>query len=106
MPDHSSQRGLILYAIWMTALTAILLWSAYLVRNVLLLLYISALLAIGFSPIVRLIERQRLLPVGSRRFPRWLAILVLYVFIIGTLVGIGSMIIPPIADQALSLIHI
>jgi predicted PurR-regulated permease PerM len=103
VPDHSSQRGLILYAIWMTALAGVLLWSAYLVRNVLLLLYISALLAIGFSPIVRLIERQRLLPVGSRRFPRWLAILVLYVFIIGTLVGIGSMIIPPIADQARDL---
>ena len=103
MPEQSSARGLILYAIGMTALAVILLWSAYLIRNVLLLLYISALLAIGFSPIVRLIERQRLLPVGSRRFPRWLAILVLYVFIIGTLVGIGSVIIPPIAEQAREL---
>ena len=43
-----------------------LLWAAYLVRNVLLLIYISGLFAIGFSPIVRLIERQKLLPVGSR----------------------------------------
>lgn len=95
-----AQRSLIRYAIWMVVLAALLLWAAYLVREVLLLLYISGLLAIGFSPIVRLIERQRLLPVGSRRFPRWLAILVLYVFIIGTFVGIGMMIFPPLIDQA------
>ena len=87
----------------MTALTVIILWAAYLVRDVLLLLYISCLLAIGFSPIVRLIERQRLLPVGSKRFPRWMAILILYVFIVGVLIGIGSLIIPPIATQAQEL---
>ena len=40
-----TQRSLIRYAIWMTALTALLLWAAYLVREVLLLLYISGLLA-------------------------------------------------------------
>lgn len=87
----------------MTVLAAIILWAAFLVREVLLLLYISALLAIGFSPIVRLIERQRLLPVGTRRFPRWLAILVLYVFIIGTLIGIGFLIFPPLVEQAQAL---
>ena len=103
MPNHSSPRGLILYGIWMTALAVIMLWAAYLIREVLLVLYISALLAIGFSPIVRLIERQRLLPVGTRRFPRWLAILVLYVFIIGTLVAIGSVILPPLVGQARDL---
>ena len=69
----------------MTALAVILLWAAYLVRDVLLLIYISGLLAIGFSPIVRLIERQKLLPIGTRRFPRWLAILILYLAILGTL---------------------
>src|SRR5690349_8192429 len=98
-----SPRGLIRYAIVMTAVAVVVSYAAYLVRDVLLLLYISALLAIGFSPIVRLIERQRLLPVGSRRFPRWLAILVLYVFIIGALVGIGSIIVPPLVDQAQEL---
>ncbi|MBA3638545.1 MAG: AI-2E family transporter [Acidobacteria bacterium] len=97
------QRSLIRYGIWMTVLTVLLLWAAYLVREVLLLLYISGLLAIGFSPIVRLIERQRLLPVGGKRFPRWSAILVLYVFIIGVFVGIGMMIFPPLIDQAQEL---
>ena len=62
----------------MTALAVIVLWCAFLVRDVLLLIYVSGLLAIGFSPVVRLIERQKVLPIGTRRFPRWLAILVLY----------------------------
>jgi len=87
----------------MVALAAMLLWAAYLVRGVLLLIYVSGLLAIGFSPIVRLIERQRLLPVGSRRFPRWLAILVLYLFLIGTITAIAFLVFPPLIDQAQEL---
>ena len=98
--DRAAQKSLILYAIWMTALVIIGFWLAYLVREVLLVLYASLLFAIGFSPIVRLIERQRLLPVGSRRFPRWLAILVLYVFIISAAAAVISMILPPLTDQA------
>ena len=70
-----SQKGLILWTIWMVVLTGILLWAAYRVRDVLLLIYISGVLAIGFSPIVRLIQKQKMLPVGTRRFPRWMAIL-------------------------------
>ena len=87
----------------MTALAVILLWAAYLVRGVLLLIYVSGLLAIGFSPIVRLIERQRLLPIGPRRFPRWLAILVLYLFIIGSITAIGFLVFPPLIKQAQDL---
>ncbi len=98
--DRAAQKSLILYAIWMTALVAVGLWMAYLLREVLLVLYASLLLAIGFSPIVRLIERQRLLPVGTTRFPRWLAILVLYVFIISAAAAVISMILPPLTDQA------
>lgn len=99
----SSPRALILYAIWMTALAVVLLWALFTIRNVILLLYVSGLFAVGFSPIVRLIERQRLLPVGTRRFPRWLAILVLYVFIVGSLVAIGMVVFPPLVDQAQAL---
>lgn len=93
------QKSLILWTIWMGALAVVVLWAAYLVRDVLLLIYISGLLAVGFSPIVRLIERQKVLPIGTRRFPRWLAILVLYVIILGSLAGIGFLVIPPLARQ-------
>jgi predicted PurR-regulated permease PerM len=96
-------KPLILWTIWMIALTGIVVWCAFLVRDVLLLIYMSGLFAIGFSPIVRLIERQKVLPIGSKRFPRWLAILILYVIILGSLTGIGFMIVPPLVRQAQQL---
>lgn len=98
--DPAEYKPLILWTIAMTAIVVILLWAAYLVRSVLLMLYVSGLLAIGFSPIVRLIERQQVLPIGSRRFPRWLAILILYLGILGTLALVGSLVLPPLIDQA------
>ena len=103
MASQAEQKSLILWTIGMTALAVIVLWAAFLVRGALLLIYVSILLAIGFSPIVRLIERQRLLPIGPRRFPRWLAILALYLFIIGTITAIGFLVFPPLARQARDL---
>ena len=87
----------------MTALAVVLFWAAYQVRGVLLLLYISGLLAVGFSPIVRVIERQKLLPIGTRRFPRWLAILILYLAILGTFAAVIAMVFPPLVEQAQQL---
>lgn len=103
MTTASEQKGLILWTIAMTALTVIVLWAAYQVRGVLLLIYVAGLLAIGFSPIVRLIERQKMLPIGTRRFPRWFAILVLYLFIIGIATAIGFLVVPPLVRQAQQL---
>lgn len=96
-------RGLIRYAIVMVALAVIVLWCAYIVRDALLLVYVSAILAIGFSPIVRIIEKQKLLPIGSTRFPRWLAILMLYLAIIGTVGLTLFLIFPPLVRQSQAL---
>jgi predicted PurR-regulated permease PerM len=95
-------KSLIRWTIAMVFLAIVFFWCAYLVRGVLLLVYCAMLLAIGFSPIVRLIERQTLLPIGSARFPRWLAILVLYIGILGALTLIGFLVIPPLVHQAQS----
>jgi len=97
-PD--TPRRLILWAIAAVAVTVVLVWLLYLAREVLLLMYVSALFATGFSPLVRLLERQRLFPVGTRRLPRWLAILALYVGMLGVAVGLGFLIVPPLATQA------
>ena len=88
----------------MIVLAGIIVWCAFLVRDVLLIIYVSGLLAIGFSPIIRLIERQKVLPIGTRRLPRWLAILVLYLTIIGTLTGVGFMVVPPLIEQSQQLV--
>ena len=87
----------------MVVLTGILLWAAWEVRHVLLLVYVSALLAIGFSPAVRMIERQKLVPIGTRRLPRWLAILLLYLLFIGIVVAIAMTVLPPLIKQARDL---
>jgi predicted PurR-regulated permease PerM len=77
--------------------------ALYQVRTVVMLVYVSALLAIGLAPIVRAVERQKILPVGTRRFPRWLAILTLYLTLLITLVGLGFAVVPPLVKQGQAL---
>jgi predicted PurR-regulated permease PerM len=91
-------RALIRYALVGLALTVALLWATYLVREALLLIYIAALVAIGFGPIVNTIERRRL--AGRQRMPRWAAILLIYVILIGSIVAVAIMIAPPLIEQA------
>lgn len=98
MSETRDPRPLIIWTIGMTLLGVVLLYTLYLVREVLLLLYVSGIFAIGFSPIVRWIESQRVPLV--RRLPRWLAILILYLFIISAIVGVFALILPPLIDQA------
>ena len=50
----------------MVGVALLLAVALYQVRTVLMLVYVSALLAIGLAPIVRAVERQKLLPVGTR----------------------------------------
>jgi predicted PurR-regulated permease PerM len=51
--SDADRRRLILWTIAMSLLGIALFWSLYLARTVLLLVYVSAILAIGFSPAVR-----------------------------------------------------
>jgi predicted PurR-regulated permease PerM len=76
----------------------VLLLTLYQLREVLLTLYISCLLAIGLSPIVRRIERDRLLA-GRIRVPRWAAILALYVTFLAAVALIAALIVPPLVRQ-------
>jgi predicted PurR-regulated permease PerM len=82
------------------AAAAILLWVLYQIRDALLLVYVSALFAIGFSPLVRWIGRQRVLRVGIRRVPRGVAILIVYLAILGTVGAIAAVVLPPLVRQA------
>jgi predicted PurR-regulated permease PerM len=87
----------------MTALASVALWCAYLVRDALLIVYVSGLLAMGFSPLVRAIERQKVLPIGKARVPRWLAILVPYVAIVAGIALLLVLVEPPLVEQAEAL---
>jgi predicted PurR-regulated permease PerM len=104
MTSESRERRLITWAIALLATGVVLVWTLYQIREVLLLLYISGLLAVGFSPIVRWLERRRF-SAGRRRvrLPRWAAILVLYLGFLAAVLGVLSVVIPPFAQQVREL---
>jgi predicted PurR-regulated permease PerM len=84
-----------------TALVIVLaaMWAA---REALMLIYVSAIIAMGFSPLVRMIERPRTSRRG-RRVPRTLAILVIYLTIVAVVVLVFLMVVPPLIEQAREL---
>jgi predicted PurR-regulated permease PerM len=76
----------------------------YLLREVLLTLYVSVVLAIGLSPTVRWIERRRFARTRTR-VPRWVAILSIYLALLviaGVVVGVTM---PPLAAQVRQLVQ-
>jgi predicted PurR-regulated permease PerM len=95
-------RALIRYALVGVAVTIALVWALYLTRDAILLVYVSALVAIGLSPLVARFERRKL-PGMSKPMPRWAAILFIYVCFIGALVLVAVLVIPPLVDQARAL---
>ncbi len=74
------------------------LWEA---RAALMLVYVSALIAMGISPIVNVIERAH--PGHDRLFPRWSAILSVYIVIVGVFIILGLLVVPPLVAQAAAL---
>jgi predicted PurR-regulated permease PerM len=97
-PD--SLRALIRYALAALVVTFFIAWAIWEVRDALLLIYISALIAIGLSPLVSELERKRFL---RQRVPRWAAILVIYLCTITVLVAIAAMVVPAVVGQARDL---
>lgn len=95
-----SPRALIRYTLLGLALTFFLSWALWEARDAVMLVYISALAAIGLSPLVNALERKRLM---RQQVPRWAAILVIYLCILAVIVSIAVLVIPPIVMQAREL---
>src|SRR5262245_8973206 len=81
------------------ALLISVLWAA---RRALMLIYVSALIAMGFSPLVNLIQHPTTRS-GTRRLPRWLAILTIYLAVVLVIVIVGLMVVPPLVAQTEAL---
>jgi predicted PurR-regulated permease PerM len=104
--ERRRRRQDIAFAVALTLFGLVALWVLFLVRHVLLLLYVAGLLAIGFGPAVRWLEQRRGAATQGkrrRRLPRWAAILILYVLILGTLGGLLAVILPPLISQSTEL---
>jgi predicted PurR-regulated permease PerM len=101
LPDRDYTRRML-----QTVLTAagvfILMAALWAAREALMLIYVSALIAMGLAPVVRVIEQPGRKP-ENRRVPRWLAILVIYLANVGVLIIVGLMVIPPLIAQAEAL---
>ncbi|MGD9765650.1 MAG: AI-2E family transporter [Candidatus Binatia bacterium] len=84
------------------AFAVVLLWLAYLARWAVLLVYLSALIAVGISPLAAWVERRRI-PGTALHPPRWVAALAVYLMGFGALAGIGAAVVPKLIDQAQEL---
>jgi predicted PurR-regulated permease PerM len=84
------------------AAVVLVLAALWVAREAVILIYISAIIAMGFAPIVRLIQHPRD-RTGRSRVPRTFAILVIYLTIIGVVALLGLMVVPPLVDQAARL---
>lgn len=101
MTSPSESRALVRYTLVGLVLTILISWILFVVRDALLLIYISALTAIGLSPLA-----EATLERGTRvyaKFPRWAAVLIVYLIILGIMVGVGLLVIQPLIEQARGL---
>ncbi len=73
-------------------------WLVYLSRQALALVVISVFLAIALGPPVDFFQHRT-------RMPRWLSIIVIYIFLLAAIVLIGLVIVPPIVSGVQQLGH-
>lgn len=72
------------------------LWLLWQIRSVILALFIAFILATAFNPLVARLARFRI--------PRTVAILLVYLFVLGVVLGVAVSIIPPLIDQTSVLV--
>src|SRR5262249_41863163 len=99
--DHEFTRRMLrtVLTVVVAGIVIAALWAA---RDAIMLIYVSALIAMGFSPVVRLIERPKAFA-HRRGVPRVLAILAVYLAIIAAFVLISMLIVPSLIEQATTL---
>jgi predicted PurR-regulated permease PerM len=81
------------------AAVAIVLAAMWAAREALMLIYVSAIIAMGFSPLVQMIERPQNSR-SERRVRRTLAILMIYLTIVALVVLMFLLVVPPLIEQA------
>ena len=105
-PLHPEDDGLFTRRMVRTVLTVttvgLMLTALYVAREAVMLIYVSALAAMGFAPLVKWIEapQRRFL---NLRVPRVAAILVIYVTILTGFGLVALAVLPPLIDQASEL---
>ena len=94
-------HGLVVFGVVCLFTGAAVAFGLYLARQALLLIYLSALIAIGLAPLVRLLERRGLWRGGS--MPRWAAVGVVYLTVGTVWLLVLLLIVPTLITQAQDL---
>jgi predicted PurR-regulated permease PerM len=97
MSDRDFTRRMLRTVFTVTAV-AVGVAVLYVARDVLILIYISALVAMGFAPLVRFMEHTRPNEHG-RPIRRVFAILSIYLVLVTVIILLGFMVVPPLIDQ-------
>src|SRR3954447_16974860 len=91
-PDEEVLPGRLIARVFFTVLALLAgVYVVYLVRNVVLLVFIAGFLAIALGPPVDWLARPR----GRRPA----AILLVYLGILMSIVGVGLLVVPPVVSQ-------
>ncbi|MCH7758824.1 AI-2E family transporter [Patescibacteria group bacterium] len=93
------QTTLIKIDIWSIAKIVLIvlgLWFLYVIRDVILILFVAGLLAAIITPAVNYFEQKKM--------PRWLGALIVYLVILLVLIAIGFAIIPTVVAQSRLLV--
>lgn len=77
---------------------ALLLLFLYLVREIILLMFVAIVIASGIDPWIDFLQK--------RKIPRWLSVLVIFAFLIALVILIICLLIPPITQQIQQLVQI
>ncbi|HKW02374.1 MAG TPA: AI-2E family transporter [Vicinamibacterales bacterium] len=99
---QARERHLILFAVAALLGGGVLLWTLIEIKSVLLVIYVSGLLAMGFSPAIRRFERDYR-QLTKRTLPRWVSILLLYLLLGLAVVLIFAIVLPPFLRQVRAL---
>jgi predicted PurR-regulated permease PerM len=86
------------FAVAGVVLLVVAIWAA---RHAILLIYISGLIAMGFAPLVKNLEHNP--KNDASRFPRWFAILVIYITVVSLFILVVLVVVPPLMAQATAL---
>jgi predicted PurR-regulated permease PerM len=102
--SRDSPRRLIGWTIAVVAAIALAVWLLVRLLPVVLLVYVSALFAMGFSALIRFLDRHRARALGRRRLPRWLVVLAVYVTILAGAAALAAAVVPALIQQGQGLI--
>jgi predicted PurR-regulated permease PerM len=101
---RDSPRRLIGWTIAVVAAIALAVWLLVRLLPIVLLIYVSALFAMGFSALIRFLDRHRARTLGRRRLPRWLVVLAVYLTVLAGVAALAAAVIPPLVQQGQELI--